>query len=129
MLTARIKSYIAGVVAVLLLLVLIPTGIHNVALQRKVKQVEAENTTLLAEAMIKRMEVQGLVDAIGEQEKRIKAFEATAQQMAAARLKAQQEAAQRVTQLNNRIAWLEQDKGTSCTAAGIGKTILNEVLP
>jgi TolA-binding protein len=129
MITDSIKAYIAGVVAVLLLLVLIPTGIHNFALQAEVEQLETDKTTLKAEALIKRMEVQGLVDAIGDQEKKIKEFEATAQQMAEARLKAQQQAAQRIEQLNNRIVWLEQDKGASCTAAGIGKTILDEVLP
>ncbi|WP_331352577.1 hypothetical protein [Cellvibrio sp. UBA7671] len=124
-----IKAYIAGVVAVLLLLVLIPTGIHNFTLQAEIEQLEADKTTLQAEALIKRMEVRGLMDYLGDQERRIKAFEETAKQMAAARLKAQQEAAQRVNQLQNRIAWLEQDKGASCTVAGIGKTILDEVLP
>ena len=84
---------------------------------------------LVAEALVKRMEVQGLMDSLGDQERRIQAFEQTAQQMAQARLKAQQEAAQREQQLRNRIAWLEQDKGASCTVAGIGQTILNEVLP
>jgi len=129
MLTDSIKAYVAGVVAVLLLLVLIPTGIHNFALQAQVKQLETDKTTLHAKALIKRMEVQGLMDSLGDQEKRIQAFEETAKQMAEARLKAQQEAAQRVKQLQNRIAWLEQDKGASCTVAGIGKTILDEVLP
>lgn len=128
-LTDSIKAYIAGVVAVLLLLVLIPTGIHNFTLQAEIEQLEADKTTLQAEALIKRMEVQGLMDSLGDQERRIQAFENTAKQMAEARLKAQQEAAQRVQQLQNHIAWLEKDKGASCTVAGIGKTILDEVLP
>lgn len=129
MLTGNIKAYVAGLVAVLLLLVLIPTGIHNVALQAQVDQLETDKTTLLAEAMIKRMEVSGLMDSLGDQEKRIQAFENTAKQMAEARLKAQQESAQRVQQMENHIAWLEKDRGASCTVAGIGKTILDEVLP
>lgn len=129
MISGNIKAYMAGVVAVLLLLVLIPTCIHNIALQSQVKQLESDKTTLQAEALIKRMEVKGLMDSLGDQERRIQEFENTAKQMAEARLKAQQEAAQRVQQLQNRIAWLEQDKGASCTAAGIGQTILNEVLP
>lgn len=128
-LTDSIKAYIAGVVAVLLLLVLIPTGIHNFILQAEIEQLETDKTTLQAQALIKRMEVQGLMDSLGDQERRIQAFENTAKQMTEARLKAQQEAAQRVQQLQNRIAWLEQDKGASCTVAGIGKTILDEVLP
>lgn len=128
-LTDSIKAYIAGVVAVLLFAVLIPTGIHNIALQHKVEQLEADKTTLQSEALIKRMEVQGLMDSLGDQERRIKAFEETAKQMAEARLKAQQESAQRVQQMQNHIAWLEQDKGASCSVAGIGKTILDEVLP
>lgn len=128
-LTDSIKAYIAGVVAVLLLLVLIPTGIQNFTLQAEIEQLEADKTTLQAEALIKRMEVQGLMDSLGDQERRIQAFENTAKQMAEARLKAQQEAAQRVQQLQNHIAWLQKDKGASCTVAGIGKTILDEVLP
>lgn len=128
-LTDSIKAYIAGVVAVLLLLVLIPTGIHNFTLQAEIEQLETDKTTLQAEALIKRMEVQGLMDSLGDQERRIQAFENTAKQMAEARLKAQQEAAQRVQQLQNHIAWLQKDKGASCTVAGIGKTILDEVLP
>lgn len=129
MLTGNIKAYLAGLVAVLLLLVLIPTGIHNFALQAKVKQLENEKTALVAESVIKKMEVTGLMNSLGDQEKRIQAFEATAKQMAEARIKAQQEAATRIQSLENQIDWLEQDKGASCNAAGIGTAILKEVLP
>lgn len=129
MLTDSIKFYIAGVVAIVLLMLLIPSTVENISMRASVKRLEQEKTTLLAEAMIKRMEVNGLVDAIADQNKKITEFEETAKRMLDARLKAQQEAAQRVKQLQNRIAWLEQDKGASCNAAGIGKTILDEVLP
>lgn len=129
MITASIKATIASVVAGLLLLLLIPTGCQNIALKLQIKELQQDKTTLLAEAVIKRLEVQGLVDAIADQNDKITAFENTAAKMAQARLKAQQEAEQRIAQLNNRIAWLETDKGASCTATGIGQTILNEVLP
>lgn len=129
MLTNNLKTYLAGGVAVLLLMLLIPTGIHNFTLQAKVKQLETDKTTLTAEALIKRMEVQGLVDSIADQNKKITEWENAAKQMAEARAKAKQEHADRIQQLNGRIAWLEQDKGASCTVAGIGKTILDEVLP
>jgi outer membrane murein-binding lipoprotein Lpp len=129
MLTGSTQKYIASLVAVFSLMLLIPSVIENMSLRKSVTRLENEKTTLLAEAMIKRAEVNGLVSAVDEQNKKITEFENVAKQMAAARLKAQQEAAQRVAQLNNRIAWLEQDKGASCNAAGIGKTILNEVLP
>lgn len=129
MITGSIKAYIAGVVAVLLLMVLIPTFIHNATLQRKVKVLEDRNTQLISDSILRKMAVENMRTAVADQELKIKAFETTAQQMAEARLKAQQQAAQRIEQLNNRVAWLEKDKGASCTAAGIGQTILNEVLP
>lgn len=129
MVTSTLKTYVAGAVAFLLLMLLIPTGIHNIALQSKVKQLETDKTTLTAEALIKRMEVQGLADAIADQNQKITEFENVAKQMADARLKAQQEHAQRVAQLTGQIARLQNDKGASCTVAGIGTTILNEVLP
>jgi len=129
MLTGNIKAYVAGILAALLLLVLIPTGIHNFALQAQVEQLETDKTTLVAESMIKKMEVTGLMNSLGDQEKRIQAFEATAKQMAEARVTAQKEAATRIQSLENQIDWLTQDKGASCNAAGIGTAILKEVLP
>jgi hypothetical protein len=128
-LTDSVKSYVAFVVAFLLLLVLIPTFIDNTSLRAKVKGLEDKQTQLLSDAVLRKMEVANMREAVADQELKILEFEATAQQMAEARLKAQQEAAQRVQQMQNRIAWLEQDKGASCTVAGIGKTILDEVLP
>ncbi|UUA73096.1 hypothetical protein [Cellvibrio sp. QJXJ] len=129
MLTDSIKAYMGFVVAFLLLLVLIPTFIDNTSLRAKVKGLEDKQTQLLSDAVLRKMEVATMREAVADQELKIKAFEATAQQMAEARLKAQQEAAQRVQQLQNQIVWLQQDKGASCTVAGIGQTILNEVLP
>jgi uncharacterized membrane protein YccC len=129
MISGSIKDYVAFVVAFLLLLVLIPTFIENISLRAKVKGLEDKQTQLLSDAVLRKIEVANMRDAVADQELKIKAFEATAQQMAEARVKAQQEAAQRVQLLQNRIAWLEQDKGASCTVAGIGKTILDEVLP
>jgi TolA-binding protein len=129
MLTGNIKAYIASVLVVLLLMVLVPTFIHNATLQRKVKGLEDRNTQLISDSILRKMAVENMHTAVAEQELKIKEFEATAQQMAEARLKAQQQAEQRIEQLNNRVAWLEKDKGASCTAAGIGKTILDEVLP
>lgn len=129
MLTGSIKAYAASLVAVLLLMMLIPTGIHNFSLHKKVEGLEDEKTKLLSDAVLRKIEVANMREAVADQELKIKAFEATAQQMAEARVKAQQEAAQRVQQLQNQIAWLKQDQGASCTAAGIGTTILNEVLP
>lgn len=129
MLTNGVKTYVAYVVAFLLLMLLIPTLIDNYSLREKVTGLEGKQTQLIADAVLRKMEVANMREAVADQELKIKAFEATAQQMAEARLKAQQEAAQRVQQLQNQIAWLKQDKGASCTAAGIGTTILNEVLP
>lgn len=129
MISGSIKAYAACVAAFLLLMILIPTGIHNMALHKRVEALEDEKTKLLSDAVLRKIEVANMRDAVADQELKIKAFEATAQQMAEARVKAQQEAAQRVQLLQNRIAWLEQDKGASCTVAGIGKTILDEVLP
>jgi TolA-binding protein len=129
MLTGNIKAYIASVLVVLLLMVLVPTFIHNATLQRKVKGLEDRNTQLISDSILRKMAVENMRTAVAEQELKIKEFEVAAQQMAEARLKAQQQAEQRIEQLTNRIAWLEQDKGASCTAAGIGKTILDEVLP
>ena len=129
MLTDSIKAYMGFVVAFLLLLVLIPTFIDNTSLRAKVKGLEDKQTQLLSDAVLRKMEVANMREAVADQELKIKAFEATAQQMAEARLKAQQEAEKRVQKLQNQIAWLEQDKGASCTVAGIGTTILNEVLP
>jgi F420-0:gamma-glutamyl ligase len=129
MITGSIKAYVAGLVAVLLLMLLIPTFIHNATLQHKVKTLEDRNTQLISDSILRKMAVENMRTAVADQELKIKEFENIAQRMAEARLKAQQEAAQRILTLNNRIAWLEQDKGASCTAAGIGKTILDEVLP
>lgn len=125
----KIAALIMGILTAVALGACISYAVENYSLTGKVKQLEADKTTLQAEALIKRMEVQGLMDSLGDQERRIQAFENTAKQMAEARLKAQQEAAQRVQQLQNHIAWLQKDKGASCTVAGIGKTILDEVLP
>lgn len=129
MLANGAKAYVAGVVAFLLLMVLIPTGIENISLRAKVKGLEDQRTKLLSDSVLRKIEVAGMREAVADQELKIKAFEATAQQMAEARLKAQQEAAGRIQQLTGQITRLEQDKGASCTVAGIGTTILNEVLP
>jgi hypothetical protein len=129
MVTGNIKAYVAGVVAVLLLLILIPTAIHNYSLQLNVIELEAEKTKMFSDAIVKKMELAGLRDAIAEQNKHINELEAQTARMRAEGEKAKQEAAGRVLMLNNRIAWLEKDKGASCNAAGIGKTILDEVLP
>ncbi len=127
--TSNIKAYVAGVVAVLLLLVLIPTGIHNFALQSKVEKLETDKTTLQAEAFIKRMEVTGLQNAIGEQNKKITELEQQTEVMKKQRQDALQQAAGQIQALAGQINRLQQDHGKSCTVAGIGSTILKEILP
>lgn len=129
MLANSAKAYVAGVVAFLLLMVLIPTGIENLSLRAKVKGLEDQRTKLLSDSVLRKIEVAGMGEAVADQELKIKAFEATANQMAEARFKAQQEAAGRIQQLTGQIVRLQHDQGASCTVAGIGTTILNEVLP
>lgn len=120
---------LTNIFAGLFLLLAVLTGLQNLSLKSDIETLEQDKTTLLAEAMIKRMELTGLINSLGDQEKKIQAFEETANQMLEARLKAQQESAGRIQQLTGQIARLEQDKGASCTVAGIGQTILSEVLP
>ncbi len=124
-----IKQYVAGVVVVLLLLVLIPTGIHNVALQSKVEKLEGDKTTLQAEALMKRMEVTGLQNTIGEQNKKITELEQQTIVMKKQRQDALEQAAGQIQALTGQINRLQQDQGKSCTVAGIGSTILKEILP
>jgi hypothetical protein len=127
MLTDSIKTYFAGALVVLLLMILIPTGLANMALKVKLGNLENEKTTLLAEAMIKRMELSALSDAIGEQSKKVVEFEATTKKMAQARLAAQEKASTRINQLQAGIARLQQENAQGCTAEGIRSKILREL--
>ncbi len=82
MLTGNIKAYLASLLVVLLLMVLVPTFIHNATLQRKVKVLEDRNTQLISDSILRKMAVENMRTAVADQELKIKAFEATAQQMA-----------------------------------------------
>lgn len=124
-----IKNYLTSGVAVLLLLVLIPTALQNITLKQIVETLETDKTTLKAEALQKRFEIKGLELVIDDQNKRIDKLGKETREMQAQKQQALLESAKRVAQLNDQVARLQFDKGKSCTVAGIGSTILNEVLP
>lgn len=124
-----IKNYLAGGVAILLLLVLIPTGLQNMSLKQTIETLQTDKTTLKAEALQKRIEIKALELVIDEQNIRIDKLGKETRAMQAQKQQALEESAKRVAQLNDQVARLQFDKGKSCTVAGIGSTILNEVLP
>lgn len=124
-----IKNYLASGVAVLLLLVLIPTALQNVSLKQTVETLQADKTTLKAETLQKRFEIKALELVIDDQNQRIDKLGKETREMQAQKQQALLESAKRVAQLNDQVARLQFDKGKSCTVAGIGSTILNEVLP
>ncbi len=124
-----IKKYLVSGVAILLLLVLIPTTLQNISLKQTVETLQADKTTLKAEALQKRFENKALELVIDEQNQRVDELGKETREMRAQKQQALQESAKQVAQLNDQVARLQFDKGKSCTVAGIGSTILKEVLP
>jgi septal ring factor EnvC (AmiA/AmiB activator) len=128
MLTDKLKLALACSVAFLLLLLIIPLGIHSFVLKSQLTQAESDLNAKSAELMIKQMEVTGLANSISDQNDKITELEKKTKAMYDARIEAQKEASGRLQKLSDEIARLEQEKLAGCTASGIRKKILNEVM-
>jgi len=123
-----IKQYVFAIVAVFLLMLVIPLGVDNFAQHKRVKSFIEKNNSLMVSQALRQLELAGLTVAVHTQNQKIQDFENTSKQMTQARIEAQKQAAQQIKQLSGKIARLELEKVTGCTAEGIRNKILREVL-
>lgn len=123
----QIEIYIAIAVFLFLLLLLLVVGIDNLVQHQRVKNLQEQNATLLADATMKRIELDGLTTAVEKQNHQVSEFEQTTQRMAEARTSAQAHAQERIKQLQARLVALEAERASGCSPGGMRDKILREV--